>query len=121
MGSTVSGNNGNGIFNFNYGGGGNSRLEVTGSTIANNNAVGNGGDIRTYTQSGAGNTATTTLRNTIIAGNTPNNLATGTVNDGAATAKPTLPCSDRQPVSGICCNQRRDLQAFSSGKTVTLR
>ena len=85
MGSTVSGNNGNGIFNFNYGGGGNSRLEVTGSTIANNNAVGNGGDIRTYTQSGAGNTATTTLRNTIIAGNTPNNLATGTFNGGAAT------------------------------------
>ena len=34
---------------------------------------------------GAGTTATTALRNTIIAGNTPNNLATGTIGGGAAT------------------------------------
>jgi len=83
--STVSGNSsadqGGGIANI--GSVGNSRLEVTNSTIADNAAL-NGGGISTFTQNGAGNTATTTLRNTIIAGNSPNNLATGTFNGGAA-------------------------------------
>ena len=75
--STVSGNtsiiNG-GIYNLN------SRVEIMSSTLANNT----GGGISTITQ-GAGTTATTTLRNTIIAGNSPNNLATGTNGGGAAT------------------------------------
>jgi len=53
-------------------------LEVTNRTIADNAAL-NGGGISTFTQNGAGNTATTTLRNTIIAANSPNNLATGTI------------------------------------------
>ena len=82
--STVSGNSatisGGGIDNVSQGG--NSRLEVVNSTIANNT----GGGIITFTQTGgATTTATTALRNTIIAGNTPNNLATGTIGGGAAT------------------------------------
>ena len=54
-----------------------------GSTIANNTAN-NGGGINTFTQGGANSTATTTLRNSIIAGNSPNNLATA-ASGGAAT------------------------------------
>jgi CSLREA domain-containing protein len=85
--STLSGNNsgndiGGGILNFSTSG--NSRLEVVSSTIANNTA-GNGGGIFTFTQSNPTSTATTTLRNTIIANNSPNNLATGTNGGGAAT------------------------------------
>ena len=84
--STVSGNRsanqGGGIENIS--GGGNSRLEVVNSTITGNTAQ-NGGGIGTFTQNGAGNTATTTLRNTIIAGDAPNNLTTGTSSGGAAT------------------------------------
>jgi uncharacterized protein (TIGR03437 family) len=84
--STVSGNGSGsdgGISNVSVGG--NSRLEVVNSTIANNTGAGSGGGISTFTQNGVGNTATTTLRNTIVANNTPNNLATGTVGGGAAT------------------------------------
>ncbi len=85
--STVSGNSsasgGGGIINVSSSSSGTSRLEVTNSTIANNTAGGNGGGIRTLTQNGANNTATTTLRNTIIAGNTPNNLAAETAGGGA--------------------------------------
>jgi len=83
--STISGNTsaneGGGIANLSSDG--NSRLEVTNSTVAGNTAL-NGGGISTFTQNGAGNTATTTLRNTIGAANSPNNLATGTFNGGAA-------------------------------------
>ncbi|MEP6809672.1 MAG: choice-of-anchor Q domain-containing protein, partial [Chthoniobacterales bacterium] len=79
---TVSGNSsangGGGLGNASAGG--DSRLEVVNSTVTGNNAAGGGG-IATFTQ-GAGTTATTTLRNTIIASNTPNNLTTG---GGAAT------------------------------------
>ncbi len=85
--STVSGNSavnrGGGIFNLNASNG-NSRLEIVNSTIANNTAN-NGGGIDTFTQSDPNSTATTTLRNSIVAGNSPNNLATGTVGGGAAT------------------------------------
>ncbi|MEP7341593.1 MAG: choice-of-anchor Q domain-containing protein [Acidobacteriota bacterium] len=74
--STVSGNRasvGGGIENLSSVGS-NSGVEVVNSTITNNTAD-NGGGILTF---GASRTATTTLRNTIIANNTPNNLATGT-------------------------------------------
>ena len=74
--STISGNRsadaGGGIQNLsNFGN--NSRLEITNSTIANNAAVSAGG-IQTLTQATGGSTATTTLRNTIVAGNSPDNL-----------------------------------------------
>ncbi|MBI1764572.1 MAG: VCBS repeat-containing protein [Acidobacteria bacterium] len=87
--STVSGNigssnSGSGIINFSFSG--NSRLEVTNSTIAGNT---NGSGILTSTQN-AGSTATTTLRNTIIAGNTPNNLATQMDFGGGAATFQTL-------------------------------
>jgi CSLREA domain-containing protein len=87
--STVSGNhsanNGGGIHNLSGSSGGNSRIEIVNSTVANNTAnVGSGG-ILTFTQSNAGSTATTTLRNTIVAGNSPKNLATGTSGGGATT------------------------------------
>ena len=79
--STVSGNSalGNGAGIETLSTSGLTRLEVVNSTIANNT----GGGSFTFNQ-GAGNTATTTFRNTIIAGNTPNNLATGTNGSGAA-------------------------------------
>jgi uncharacterized protein (TIGR03437 family) len=84
--STVSGNAANnagaggGILHFSSSG--SSRLEVVNSTIANNtSATTNGGGIFTTTFSGSGETATTTLRNSIIANNTPNNL--GTAGTGA--------------------------------------
>ena len=74
--STVSGNRaanaGGGIQHANQGGG-ISRLEITNSTIANNTAASASG-IRTLTQITAGNIATTTLRNTIVANNAPGNL-----------------------------------------------
>lgn len=73
--STFSGNrsrvNGAAITNVN------GRLEVTSSTIANNTASGTIGGIDTFSLN-AGNSATTTLRNTIVANNTPLNLAIGT-------------------------------------------
>ncbi len=83
--STVSGNNsagggggiGTGSFN------GSSRLEIINSTITNNTSNGTGGGISTFTL-GAGTTATTTLRNTIVAGNSPNNLASQTFSGGGA-------------------------------------
>jgi CSLREA domain-containing protein len=82
--STVSGNRsagaGGGIVNSSSNG--NSRLEVVSSTIANNTAAGPGG---IYTRAlDPGTTATTTLRNSIIAGNTPNNLFTTSLNGTAA-------------------------------------
>ena len=83
--STVSGNHSansaGGIDNVSTGN--NSRLEITNSTITGNTALSAGG-IETFTQ-GGGTTAITTLRNTVIAGNSPNNLATGTFGGGAAT------------------------------------
>lgn len=82
--STISGNKGGnaggGIGNF--GQGGDSRLEIVSSTITGNTA-GSAGGILTFTQD-AGLTTTTTLRNTIIAGNTPHNLASGTSGGGGA-------------------------------------
>ncbi len=73
--STFSGNrsrvNGAAITNIN------GRLEVTSSTIANNTASGTIGGIDTLSLN-AGNSATTTLRNTIVTNNTPVNLAIGT-------------------------------------------
>lgn len=59
---------------------GSSRLEVTNCTIVNNA----GGGLATQNQGGASVSTTTTLRNTIIAGNTPTNLATLT-SGGAVT------------------------------------
>jgi CSLREA domain-containing protein len=85
--STVSGNEsvangGGGISNGSYNA--SSRLEITNSTIVNNTGS-TGGGIYTFTAN-PGNTATTTLRNTIVAGNSSNNL--GTLNGGGpATAK----------------------------------
>ncbi len=83
-GSTVSGNStsrgGGGIRNLSSGG--SSRLEIVGSTIANNTAA-NGGGIETFALS-SGDIATTTIRNSIIAGNSPTNLATGTVPFGGS-------------------------------------
>jgi CSLREA domain-containing protein len=81
---TISGNTVNNPFNSNiFGGGGlfhvsnsgSSTLEVTNCTIADNVTVATkGGGIAT-SSNGAGNVATTTLRNTIIAGNPAPNLA----------------------------------------------
>ncbi|MEQ1643214.1 MAG: choice-of-anchor Q domain-containing protein, partial [Pyrinomonadaceae bacterium] len=70
---------------------GNSRLEVVNSTISgNSNGSGfGGGGIITYTQ-GPGTTATTTLLNTIISGNTAGNLATFTNSGGGATTFQSL-------------------------------
>lgn len=76
--STLSGNS-----SANIGGGlenasasGSSSVEVVNSTINGNIAARRGGGIDSFTQ-GAATNATTTLRNTIIAGNTPSNLAVG--------------------------------------------
>ncbi|MGQ0801530.1 MAG: choice-of-anchor Q domain-containing protein [Pseudomarimonas sp.] len=80
--STVSGNRsagtGGGIANLSNSG--NSRLEITNSTIANNS----GGGLLAFTQ-GAGSTATTTLRSSIVVNNSPTNLATSTAGGGATT------------------------------------
>jgi CSLREA domain-containing protein len=82
--STVSGNrsagSGGGISNISPGQERESRLEITDSTIADNA----GGGILSFTQN-AGSSATTTLRNTIVANNSPTNLATGTFGGGPAT------------------------------------
>jgi len=82
--STISGktsaNRVGGIFDASSGS--NSRLEVTNSTIAGNTAP-NGGGISTFTQIGLGNTATTTLRNAITAGNSPTDLTNSAFNGGA--------------------------------------
>lgn len=64
---------------------GDSRLEIVSTTIAGNTVnAGTAGGIHTFGVN-AGNSATTTLRNSIIAGNTPNNLATATSGGGTAT------------------------------------
>ncbi len=68
----TSGNAGGGILNLSTNG--NSTLEVINSTIAINMATNAGGGILALTE-GAGTTATTTLRNSLIANNTPTNLA----------------------------------------------
>ncbi len=88
--STVSGNIANGLGAgggiYNFSGNGNSTLEIVNSTIANNSGL-NGAGISTEAGSvmvGPAN-AMTTLRNNIIAGNTPNNLQVGTFNGGTAT------------------------------------
>ena len=80
---TLSGNMvptgvGGGIFNASFSG--SSILEVSNSTIANNVAA-QGGGIFTRT-SGAGTTATTRLRSTIVANNSLPNLATDMLNGG---------------------------------------
>jgi CSLREA domain-containing protein len=80
--STVSGNQAGDAGIINVSNSGNSSLEVTNSTIANNVAGSSG--LRTFA-SGAGSTATTTLRNSIIANNTPINLGNGTSGGGTAT------------------------------------
>ncbi len=83
--STISGNDagsgGGGILNLS--GGGNSRLEVTNSTITNNSSILNGGGIFTAA-SVAGANSTTTLRNSIVALNSGNNL--GTQAEASSTA-----------------------------------
>jgi CSLREA domain-containing protein len=85
--STFSGNrsrvNGGAITNIN------GRLEVTNSTIANNAAGGTIGGIDTFSLN-AGNSATTTLRNTIVTNNTPVNLAIGTAAGGVLPTVQTL-------------------------------
>ncbi len=84
--STISGNNagsgGGGILNLS--GGGNSRLEVTNSTIINNSSILNGGGIFTAT-SVAGANSTTTLRNSIVALNSGNNLGNQAAGGSTAT------------------------------------
>lgn len=82
--STISGNNAGkaaGISHFGIANG--DTLEIVNSTIVNNTAITAAGGIRTFTQNGG--TATTTLRNTIVAGNTPTNLASENLNGGPAT------------------------------------
>jgi hypothetical protein len=83
--STVSGNsavnNPGGILNLSTSG--NSRLEVTNSTIANNTGAVIGG-IMTFAQDDPNATATTTLRNSIFATSSPYNLYAGAA-AGAAT------------------------------------
>lgn len=85
--STVSGNSsanrGGGIENISNASD-NSLLEVVNSTITGNTAP-NGGGISTFTQNSTSSNATTTLRNSIVVGNTPTNLRAGTVGGGAAT------------------------------------
>lgn len=62
--------------------GGSNTLEIINSTIVNNTAAIVGG-VRTFAQTDA--TATTTLRNTIVAGNMPTNLATENAGGGTPT------------------------------------
>lgn len=84
--TTISGNqaNGSGGGVMFFSNSGSFTLFVSGCTIANNTG-GNGGGLRTFTLSGAGNIAATTLRNSIIANNTAPNLNAGTSGGGAAT------------------------------------
>ncbi len=77
----VSGDSVGGIANSSFSG--DSRLEIINSTIVNNKAVVSGG-VETITV-GAGTTATTTLRNTIVTGNSPANLRAETSGGGPAT------------------------------------
>jgi hypothetical protein len=89
--STVSGNHAatvGGILNFSTSG--NSRLEITNSTITNNIGGGGRGSIVTATLNNPNATATTTLRNSIIANNTPNNLSSVTVDGGGAATVESL-------------------------------
>ena len=83
--STVSGNsavnNPGGILNLSTSG--NSRLEVTNSTIANNTGAVIG-SIMTFAQEDPNATATTTVRNSIFATSSPNNLYAAAAS-GAAT------------------------------------
>jgi hypothetical protein len=82
--STISGNNAGkaaGISHFGIAAG--DTLEIVNSTIVNNTATTAAGGIRTFTQNGG--TATTTLRNSIVAGNSPNNLASENLSGGPAT------------------------------------
>ena len=82
--STISGNNAGkaaGISHFGIANG--DTLEIVNSTIVNNTAITAAGGIRTFTQNGG--SATTTLRNSIVAGNSPNNLASENLSGGPAT------------------------------------
>ncbi|MFN0121248.1 MAG: choice-of-anchor Q domain-containing protein, partial [Blastocatellia bacterium] len=83
--ATVSGNqangNGGGVAFISYGGA--FTLQSQSATIVNNTG-GNGGGIEVFTFNGAGNTATTTLRNSLIAGNTAPGLSAGTSGGGPA-------------------------------------
>ncbi len=84
--TTISSNkaNGDGGGVMFFSNGGSFTLSVSSCTIANNIGS-NGGGLRAFTFSGAGNIAATTLRNSIIAGNTSPNLSASTSGGGAAT------------------------------------
>ncbi len=78
---TISGNyaasKGGGVLNRCFSG--DSKLQVVSCTIVNNSGA---GGIESFAQSSNTVTASTTLRNTIIAGNTPSNLITSTEDGG---------------------------------------
>ena len=95
---------GGGILNGSLSGIG--RLEITSSTIASNTAV-NGGGILTSAAE-IGNNAATTLRSTIIAGSTPNNLKTD-VNPGATATITSLGFNLTDDNSNQFLNQATDL------------
>ena len=84
---TISGNQGNqgAIFNLDFDPTKTSTLQVTDCTIANNTATSGGAGIVSFVQGGTGSTASTALRNTIVAGNTLPNLSTTILNGGTAT------------------------------------
>ncbi len=107
--STISGNNAGkaaGISHF--GNAQNDTLEIVNSTIVNNTALTAAGGIRTFTQNGG--TATTTLRNTIVAGNTPTNLASENLNGGPATFQ-TLGFNLSNDYNGVFVVQASDITA----------
>lgn len=85
-GSTISGNDatlgGGGVENFAENGAP-SHVDVVNSTIAGNTAP-SGGGIEAYSQSTAGSASVVTLRNSIVADNTPSNLAELSICDGCS-------------------------------------
>jgi len=107
--STISGNHAGtaaGISHFSVGAG--TTLEIVNSTIVNNTAGAAAGGIRTFTQDNG--SATTTLRNTIVAGNSPTNLTTATLN-GAPTAVQTLGFNLSNDYNAVFVLQASDITA----------
>ena len=58
-------------------------VEIVNSTIAGNTAP-SGGGVEAYSQSAAGSASVVTLRNSIVANNTPSNLAELSICDGCS-------------------------------------
>ena len=89
---TISGNQGNGgaILNFDADPTRSSTLQVMDCTIADNTATFGGAGIHTDAQGGTGSTASTALRNTIVAGNTLPNLSSAIAGGGGTVTITSL-------------------------------